>query len=112
MQLLLFYGKIRVREVIGMKKETMTCPFCGFEMLAGEIWTGQAIDFRYEAGPSKYQEHTPAVKHLSMGSPGAFMTGTCEDAWACKRCGKVIIDCKLRETGIDIDRFKKRKVFD
>ena len=92
-----------------MKKETMTCPFCGFEMLAGEVWTTNAIDFRYEAGPSKYQNHTPAIKQLSTGSS---MTGTREDAWACKRCGKVIIDCNLKETGIDIEKFKRRKAFD
>ena len=92
-----------------MPKDTMICPFCKYEMLSGEVRSSHGLNFTYEAGPSKYQNHTPAMKHLFVGSS---LMGTRAKAWACKRCGKLIIDCELKENGLDLDKRKKRKVWD
>lgn len=77
-----------------MKKETMTCPFCGFEMLVGKVWTGNRISFTYETGPSPYQNHTQQKEVLDFGS---MWKGTKLDACVCKRCNKLIIDGEPRK---------------
>ena len=84
-----------------MKKETVICPFCGYEMLTGKIKTGQLIMFSYEAGSSVNQNHTPERDYLEFGS---LWNGTNLDTYVCKRCNKLIVDAEPRESKFNIKK--------
>ena len=70
----------------------MDCPWCGQMMLPGELYTatmgGRSSRIIWQEG-----HHQSFLEGLgTVGQPKALELGTCENAWYCTDCRKLVMD--------------------
>ena len=74
--------------------EPMACPWCGKEMLAGNLYSGGQRGY----GPLEWREGDHKSWLERIGTPKQeqyFQMGCYEEAWYCTACQKMVLDVGL-----------------
>ena len=68
----------------------MKCPYCDKEMQEGVIKSSHILRWRKKKHLVNHSDMRDCPVRLSSGS---FVKGESVEAWLCRECGKVVIDC-------------------